>query len=141
MKSRRSLFALAAIMLIFAGCDLVRRFGPSRARRALPTTAHDVSEKWEGLGFFGDFTRILKARCPQEDFPKYAQLVGATVRYDPAVHGDDYHWVTSVQSSGPDWWNEPREFEECYFSYVPGDDYVLRVKFNDGYVFYYEAQW
>lgn len=43
----------------------------------------------------------------------------------------------------PDWWNEGPEdvnINDCYFIYIPEDDYFLRVEYNNGWLYLYESR-
>ena len=132
---------LAVITLLVVGVWLADVLLPSHARRALPGSAYDIKEYYDGYGISGDFVRILKARLPESDFIKYAEALHLSEKYDPAVHGLKYDAVKLGAGDVPDWWDEPRDMDNCYFSHTLGDEYVARVKWKNGWVYFIAQAW
>ena len=143
MKTRNKgcLTVIIAISVLFIASDLTRRFGPSRARRALPSSAQEINEKWMGLGFFGDFSRVLKARLPEEDYSAFVKNLGLETQFDPVLHDGTNRIPVNIHVGGPKWWNEPQDLENCFFVYEPEHDYVCRVQYRNGFVYFTEAKW
>ena len=112
---------------------------PSNARRALPESATEVQEYYSDSIFTGDFTRILKARLPEKDFPLYAKNLGLTEKYDSSKHNRREHDDLETSMGGmPEWWNEPMELDNCYF--LLDREYINRIKWKDGWVYYVASQ-
>jgi hypothetical protein len=126
----------AVVLLVLLIVEAI--IAPSNARRALPASATDVQEYYLNAGFTGDFTRILKARLPEKDFPLYAKNLGLTERYDPSKQSRDYGGLETSIGGMPEWWDEPLELDNCYF--LLGKEYVERIKWKDGWVYYVASQ-
>ena len=132
---------VVAVVLIVLGVLIVDKVVPSKARRALPDSASDVQEYYHDCLFPPDFVRVIKARLPEEDFQQYARNLGLTMKYDPNIHGSEYDHVKMLIGSVPDWWDEPRDLDNCYFKHTPGDEYFTRAKWKDGFVYFVAIAW
>ena len=134
------LLPLVLIAILILGITIADKVIPSRARRALPSSGADVQEYYSDSGFTGDFVRVLKARLPEADFQQYASNLGLT-KYDPAIHGAEYDTIKIGAGDVPKWWNDPREMDNCYFKYTPGEEYYTRITWKDGWVYFISQAW
>jgi len=94
-----------------------------------------------GLGFFGDFSRILKAQLPEKDYFDFVQSIGLETKYEPKLHAGKEWGFVDIRVGGPEWWDEPSNLENCFFAYQPGREYVCRVQYRNGYVYFTEVKW
>jgi hypothetical protein len=134
---------ILAIVTLFAVAFLWDKFVPSSVRRALPPSASEVKEFYWEAGVTGDFTRCLKAKLPESDFPVFAKNLGLKTRFDPKIHGnvplaDRGAGMTSEINS---WWNPPAASGTTYLDYTPGDNYVSYLKYADGHVYFLAHEW
>jgi hypothetical protein len=129
------LFPIGIVALLFLVLFIVDIFVPSNARRALPESASEVKES-SSEAWNGDCMRLLVARLPENDFPKYANNLGLKEKYDPQIHGSVS--LLHMHVGGVPWWNEPTELDNCYFKL--GKDYIMRIKWKDGWVYFVECQ-
>lgn len=132
---------IVIVAILILGVIIASKVVPSKARSALPDSATDVQEYYSDAGFTGDFVRVLKARLPKEGFPQYAKNLGLTEKYDPSVYDPEYNHLNTSVGSVPAWWDEPRELDNCYFQYIPDKEYVVRVKWKDGWVYFLAVAW
>lgn len=129
------------VAILIAGAIIVDKIVPSKARRALPYSAAEVQEYYSSAGFTGDFTHVLKARLPERDFSQYAKNLGLTEKYDPRKYGSAYDHLKTSVGDVPDWWDEPMELDNCYFQLLPGKEFVERIKWKDGWVYFLAVAW
>jgi len=131
---------LILVALIILGIFIADKVIPSRARRALPSSATNIQEYYADFGITGDFVRVLKAHLPESDFQIYADNLGLT-KYDPAVQGSEYDTIKTGAGDVPKWWEQPQPMDNCFFKYTPGEDYYTRIIWNDGWVYFIAQSW
>ena len=131
---------LLLVGLIILAILVADKVIPSRARRALPDSATDIQEYYADAGFNGDFIRILKARLPESDFQRYAVNLALT-KYNPSIHGSEYDTIHISIGDVPKWWDEPRNIDNCYFNYIPEKEYITRITWNNGWVYFMALAW
>ena len=122
--------------------NLLVRIIPSKARRALPESARDIHEEYDGC-YHQDFCRRLKAKLPEKDYPQFIKNYGGLTKYDPLIHGDDILGMLKIGMGNyaPEWWDEDNEnINDCYFIYKSEDDYILRVEYHNGWLYLYESR-
>lgn len=134
---------VALVILLIVGLIMLDTMLPSKARRALPDSATEVKEYDLDAGMIGDFVRVLNARLPETDFPQYAQSLGLTQRYDPSEHSSMETQINLSMNLNDlaAWWDEPTDMDNCYFEYAPGTEYLVRVKWKDGWVYFVAFAW
>jgi len=138
--NRRNLIILSCVLGLLIIPNLLVRVIPSKARRALPESATDIHEKYNGCACY-DFSRILKAKLSKEDYLKFVGNYGGLTKYKKEVHGDDIlAKINCGYGQAPDWWSENnRQVDEGYFLSESGD-YFVRVKYIDGYLCFFESR-
>jgi len=129
------------VVLAIVGLNIADKVIPSKARRALPSSATDIQEHYSDAGFTGDFTRVLKARLPEQDFLLYAKNLGLTEKYDPSKHDSISSHVGTIVGRVPNWWDDPRDLDNCYFLYTPDKDFMERIKWKNGWVYFLAISW
>ncbi len=140
--SRRKRIALILLNVPFAlvlGALILDYVMPSNVRRALPASATDIQEHYDGGGFtlHGDFARFLKAKMPESEMPKFAAKLGLTARYSAAAHAG-----FPVEFSGsPAWWNPPTTMDGAYVQLGPGSEAYSIAKCENGYVYFKAISW
>ena len=112
---------------------------PSRPRRALPYSATQVQEYYSDC-WNGDYIRLVKAKLPEADYPRYARNLGLTNRFDPIAHADIADHIM-MSFGGPGWWTPPAPSRTTYFAYKRGDCFIEVLKYSEGYVYFVSSAW
>jgi hypothetical protein len=127
-------------ILAIAFSIIISSLIPSAARKALPSSARNIQEHYIG-GFHPDFVRLLKAELPEEDLSTYLSNLNLTVKYDPEIHSKIKSTINIRYGDAPNWWDEPHSLDQCYFDYTQGDEYLKRVKWKNGWVYFSVTSW
>jgi len=137
---KRALVILSCVLAVLVIPNTLVRILPSRARRALPRSATEVKEEYDGCVFW-DFARILRAKLPEADYQLFIRNYGGLKEYDPAIHSDDILvMINCYYGQPPHWWNENyKRVDGGYFLSEPGDHFV-RVKYCDGWLYFLESR-
>ncbi len=111
---------------------------PSRARRALPWSATDIRENYSSARFGADYSRCLRARISESDFPAYAARLNLDRVYSYADHAElplSWSWCDEP------WWNPPASLEGARFEYDPDHNCHAIAKYENGYVDFDAFAW
>lgn len=109
------------------------RFVPSLVRRALPVSATDVQEFYRDLSITGDYIRLLKAKLPEADYPRYARNLGLARRATPAeIRSRAFFYC----SPAPPWWSPPASFTNIFVKSLEGEDGWDALTYDSGYVYF-----
>jgi hypothetical protein len=127
---------VVAIIFLFIVGILI----PSHSRKALPPSAKNIQEHHTG-GLHPDFVRFIKAELPEQDLVTYISNLNINVKYDPDIHLHIKSQISKGFGDAPAWWDEPLNLDNCYFNYIPEDEYLQRVKWENGYVYYSVCSW
>ena len=100
---RGCLIATLAVMGAIIALVLFDWMMPSAQMRALPKTATDKQEYFQG---FNDYVRLIKDSLPAEDYEKYAKNLGMTKRLGSGELSRKY--VNLGHGDAPEWWDPPR---------------------------------
>ena len=140
--SRYIRFIFFGILFLLIFSIILNTFRSSKYYRALPASATDIMEYHHNSSWASpDYVHILKARLPEKDYEKYAKTLGLKEKYDPKIHGQEYNRFNIPVGGLPDWWDEPDELNNCYFNYIPGEEYCERIKWKEGCVFFLSISW
>jgi hypothetical protein len=139
-KSRRNLIILSCVLGILIIPNFLVRIIPSKARLALPKSATDIHEEYDGCVFY-DFSRILKAKLPKKDYLLFIENYGGLTKYNPSTDDENIlSMINAYYGQAPQWWTKNyKRVNEGYFISEPGD-YFVRVKYYDGYLYFFETR-
>jgi len=129
-----------ALVVLICAVLLADRFIPSNARRKLPASATHIQEYYSDC-LIGDFTRLIKAKLPQQDYAKYASNVNLESLFDPVNHQDIESTINLRFGDAPPWWNPPKASGTTYYEYKKGDVFLRVMSYSDGYVYYLMTKW
>lgn len=137
---KRNRIILAAVLAVLILPNLLVRVIPSKARLALPESATDIHEEYDGC-VCQDFLRLLKAKVSKEDYLQFIKNYGGLTKYDQKVHGEGIlRQINCGYGQAPDWWaDNNRKVDDGYFLTEPGD-YFVSVKYIDGYLYFFESR-
>ena len=128
------------LLLPFIGYP-VRELQTSAGRKALPKDAAGVEEHLIHGFIGGDFTRLLKASLPAEQYADYAKSLGLAERFDPQMH----HRIESILNmkigDAPRWWDPPKVDSTAYFKHKEGDDHLQVLRYDHGSVYLLVISW
>ena len=127
---------IVAVILLIVISSLI----PSRSRQALPASAKNIQEYNSG-GLHPDFLRLVKAELPENDLSTFLSNLNLTVKYDSAIHSNMSSMINMGYGDAPDWWDEPHNLDFCYFDYTPDEEYLMRVKWTNGWVYFSVGSW
>jgi hypothetical protein len=130
------LYPTVAVVALILGVFYWDRFVPSGPRRALPRSATEVQEYYRDH-WNGDFVRVIKARLPEADVPRYAKALGLTERFDPVAHREISSRINSLRNvAGQPWFTPPQADATTYLDHKRGDDYFQVLWYGDGFVYF-----
>lgn len=135
-----SLPLVIILLLPLIGYPL-REFQTSDGRKALPRGAANVEEELIHGIFGGDYTRLLKASLPAEQFSDYAKSLHLSERFDPQKHHGIETTLNMKIGDAPVWWNPPEVDTNDYFHHKAGDDYLRVLRYRDGSVYFLVVRW
>lgn len=134
--------AIAAVLLLpvflLSVVAILDKVIPSAARRALPVTATDIQEYYDSSLPSGDYTRLLKARVPENQVAVFARKMGVTERYVARKHAD---LPVVIPSGEMPWWKPRARLEGALFFCPPGREFSAVALYSDGYLYYSEFKW
>lgn len=136
---RRRLVSLAPLGIAFVGIWLADAYLPSRLRLSLPSSATEIQEYYREWGN-GDYTRILKARLPIEDYQRFANRLRFDGKY-AITNGIPPTRSRFPIVGGPPWWNPPDDPELANFKDDPRHDSATSIRYKDGWVYYLSVSW
>ena len=108
--------------------------GPSRARGALPWSATEINEHYDGLA--SNFTRLLRAEIDEDDFDSCATSLGLTEHYANSPV-PNMSWPRCSES----WWNPPASMQNVRYEPIEREDYSVMAAYSDGYVYFAATSW
>jgi len=130
-----------AVVVLFTILIVVDSLLPTpQTQSELPVSATDVRVYHSG-GLHPDFLTLVKARLPRRHLDIYLDNLDITVKYDPTIHSDIRPRIDMGAGDAPDWWDEPGDMDVCYFNYTPDREYLERVKWKDGWVYFFRCSW
>jgi hypothetical protein len=131
------LVPLTLVVALVCGLLLADRFIPSAARRALPGTATEIQEYFHEHGITGDATRLLRAKLPADEYPRYAERLGLRVHFDPKRDADIASILDSLRGiARQSWFTPPPADATTYLDRKSGIQFFTVLWYSDGYVYY-----
>jgi hypothetical protein len=128
------------VVILTALFLIVSALRPPKPHRELPASAKNVQVYRSG-GLHPDFVYLIKAELPEQDLSTYLSNLNLTVKYDSKIHSTIKLHVNMGYGDAPEWWDEPDDMDCCYFKYTPNDEYIKRVKWKDGWVYFSACAW
>ena len=140
-KRKRNFIIFFSILALLIIPNILVRLIPSKAKRMLPESAMNVQEKYEGCVFY-DFSRTLKASLSKEDYLLFIKNYGGLTKYDPGIHTKDIADKVNCYFNGaPDWWADNSiSLKNCYFFNESKTDYLIVVKYFEGWLYFFEVR-
>ncbi len=138
-KTKNIIGAIIILALILP--NIYVRVIPSKARRSLPASVKDIQEEYTGCPYF-DYGRLLKAKISQKDYAEFIKNYGLTTKYDSTKHSDDIaQHLRGHNSSAPKWWDmDSKNLKDCYFIFKPDKQYMLSVRYQNGWLYFCESK-
>jgi len=124
-------FIVLIMVLFYQGTKSRRYIG--EVRQALQGDYASASRAYRGLGV-GGFVYELKGALPEAKLLGCVEALGLT-KYDPEEHGPAND--LQVKDVGGDlrWWQETSGLDHYYFRDSLSDQFVVRVKWENGQVY------
>lgn len=130
----RRLAVVASCLMLFAGVNWW--FGPIRPLVLSASDIHDYED--DSWNFTGDFVRLIRARCPEDTFRRYAAQQGFVRQLTGNEPSSDI--IMSWNSCPEPWWTPPENKRGTFYSYKEGGE-CRRLAYADGYLYYEICVW
>lgn len=105
----------------------------SYIRCELPTTASDIHDKY--IDMSPDFTYILRAQIPPEDFPRFVARIGLTPHTSSRSYTDDIMWLEWETSQALSPWWDPSSSRDDTFVKQDGGVWMF-AKYENGRLYF-----
>lgn len=105
--------------------------------RRLQRGATDIHSYMSEVGFTGDHSRRITARCSKEFFISFALQEGL----QPVPGGVVPQKIPSWQRTGEGWWNPPEQSANLYLSYHKRYRTRVLMTYSNGILYYDKVEW